>query len=334
MKYLITGATGAIGSAIVRQLAAEGKEVRAFVRDVEKFHRLLPDVPAEVVTGDALNPADVQRAVAGADVVFHCVNFPLTQYGRTLEAAQVLVEAALPHKLNVVFPGNTWVFGKPARLPITPDTPFNPPSTIARIKAQVDEILMGSGLPATVVHLPDFYGPNVVNPVMKPLFESALAGKGITFPAPVDVPHQFIYVDDAARALIAVAGQEGCYGRRYTVGGIEPVTVRRFAEMIYQAARAPRAPTRPPQAPTSPNEIRKPVGTHRSSWVGKVRGMPLWLLRLLGLFSAEARAGAGMMHTFAWDVSMDGVAIQRDTGFVPQVGYADGIARTLAWFRQ
>ena len=306
MKYLITGATGAIGSAIVRQLAAEGKEVRVFVRDAEKFRRLLPDVPAEVLTGDALNPADVQRAVVGADTVFHCVNFPLTQYERTLEAVQVLIEAALPHKPHVVFPGNTWVFGKPARLPITPDTPFNPPSTIARIKAQVDEILMDSGLPATVVHLPDFYGPNVVNPLVKPLFENGLAGKDITFPAPVDVPHQFVYIDDAARALIAVAGQEGCYGRRYTVGGIEPVTVRRFAEMIYQTA-----------------------GTG-----GKVRGMPFWLLRLLGLFSAEARAGAGMMHTFAWDVSMDGVAIQRDTGFVPQVGYADGIARTLAWFRQ
>ena len=192
MKYLITGATGAIGSAIVRQLAAEGKEVRVFVRDAEKFRRLLPDVPAEVLTGDALNPADVQRAVVGADTVFHCVNFPLTQYERTLEAVQVLIEAALPHKPHVVFPGNTWVFGKPARLPITPDTPFNPPSTIARIKAQVDEILMDSGLPATVVHLPDFYGPNVVNPLVKPLFENGLAGKDITFPAPVDVPHQFI----------------------------------------------------------------------------------------------------------------------------------------------
>jgi len=252
MKYLITGATGAIGSPIVRQLAAEGKEVRVFVRDAEKFHRLLPDVPAEVVTGDALVPDDVRRAVAGVDVVFHCVNFPLTQYRRTLEAAQVLVEAALPEKPHVVFPGNTWVFGKPARLPITPDTPFNPPSAIACLKAQVDEMLMNSGLPVTVVHLPDFYGPNVVNPLVKPLFENGLAG----------------------------------------------------------------------------------MGTHRSSWVGKVRGMPFWLLRLLGLFSAEARAGAGMMHTFAWDVSMDGVAIQRDTGFVPQMGYADGIARTLAWFRQ
>jgi len=102
-----------------------------------------------------------------------------------------------------------------------------------------------------------------------------------------------------------VAGKERAYGKRYTVGGVEPITVRRFTEMIYRAA-----------------------GTE-----GKVRGMPFWLLRLLGLFSAEARAGAGMMHTFAWDASMNGVAIQRDTGFVPQVGYEEGIARTIEWFR-
>jgi uncharacterized protein YbjT (DUF2867 family) len=107
MKYLVTGATGAIGSGVVRQLTAEGKEVRAFVRNADKFRRLLPDVPAGVVTGDVLNPADVRRAVAGVDVVFHCVNFPLTQYERTLEAVQVLVEAAQPQKPHIVFPGNT-----------------------------------------------------------------------------------------------------------------------------------------------------------------------------------------------------------------------------------
>lgn len=305
MKYLVTGATGAIGNTVVRQLAVEGKEIRAFVRDAKKFHRLLPHVPAGVVTGDVLNPADVRRAMADVDVVFHCVNFPLTQYERTLEAVQVLVEAARPQKPHIVFPGNTQVFGKPARLPITPDTSFNPPSAIARLKAQVDEMLMGSGLPVTVVHLPDFYGPNVVNPMVKPLFENALVGKDTSFPAPVDVPHQFVYVDDAARALITVAGQDKCYGKRYTVGGLEKITVHRFAEMIYREAGAK----------------------------GCVRGMPFWLLRLLGLFSAEARAGAGMMHTFAWDVAMDGTAIRRDAGFAPRVGYEEGVRRTLAWFR-
>ena len=236
IKYLITGATGAIGSALVRLLAAEGEKVRAFVRDEKKFRQLLPDISAEVITGNALNPDDVRQAVEDVEVIFHCVNFPITQFERNLEAAKVLIEAASEGKPHVVFPGNTWVFGRPARTPTTPETPFNPPSPIARLKARVDELLMNSGLPVTVVHLPDFYGPGVVNPLVRPLFENALAGKDVTFPAPVDVPHEFIYIDDAARALIAVAGQEACYGRRYTVGGVEPITVRRFVELIYRAA--------------------------------------------------------------------------------------------------
>jgi nucleoside-diphosphate-sugar epimerase len=306
MKYLITGATGAIGSAVVRQLAAEGEEVRAFVRDEEKFKRLLPDVSVEVVHGDALNPDDVRRAMAGVDVVFHCVNFPITQFERNLKAAKVLIEAASAEKPHIVFPGNTWVFGRPARTPITPDTPLNPPSRIARIKALVDGMLMGSELPVTVVHLPDFYGPNVVNPLVRPLFENALAGKDITFPAPVDVPHEFIYIEDAARALIAVAGREAFFGKRYTVGGVEPITVRRFAESIYRTA-----------------------GTK-----GRVRGMPPWLLRLAGFFNAEAWAASGIMHVFAWDTTMDETALRQDTGFAPQVGYEEGIRRTIAWFRK
>jgi len=303
--YTVTGATGAIGSALMRQLVAEGQEVRAFVRDEERFRQKLPDVSVEVVVGDILSPEDVREAVSGADVIFHCVNFPLTQFERNLEAAKILIEAASAERPHIVFPGNAWVFGRPARTPITPETSFNPPSRIARIKAQVDKMLMDSGLPVTVVHLPDFYGPGVLNPLVKPLFENALAGKDVTFPGPSDVPHEFIYIDDAAGALIAVAGPEECFGKRYTVGGVEPITVREFVELIYRAA-----------------------GTE-----GRVWGMPPWLLWLLGLFSAEARAAAGIMHVFAWDTTMDGSALQHDTGFTPQVSYEEGIRQTIAWFR-
>lgn len=165
---------------------------------------------------------------------------------------------------------------------------------------------MNSGLPITVVHLPDFYGPGVVNPLVRPLFENALAGRDVKFPGPLDVPHEFIYIDDAARALITVAGREECFGKRYNVGGVEPITVRRFVELIYLA-----------------------VGTR-----GRVRGMPPWLLRLLGLFSAEARVASGIMHVFAWDTTMDGPAFRRETGFTPQVGYEEGIRQTVAWFHK
>ena len=83
IKFLITGATGAIGSALVRLLAAEGEEVRAFVRDAEKFKRLLPDVSAEVITGNALNPDDVRQAVEDVEVIFHASTFPLRDLSGT-----------------------------------------------------------------------------------------------------------------------------------------------------------------------------------------------------------------------------------------------------------
>ena len=66
--------------------------------------------------------------------------------------------------------GNDTITHSQCRCP----APFSPPSAIARIKAQVDETLMASGLPATVVHLPDFYGPGVVNKLIRPGLPEAL----------------------------------------------------------------------------------------------------------------------------------------------------------------
>ncbi|MFD9113807.1 NAD(P)H-binding protein [Streptomyces bottropensis] len=64
---LVTGATGTIGSEVVRQLAARGEKVRAMTRDPAKAR-----VPAgvEVVRGDFLDPESVDAALAGAAAVF------------------------------------------------------------------------------------------------------------------------------------------------------------------------------------------------------------------------------------------------------------------------
>lgn len=101
-----------------------------------------------------------------------------------------------------------------------------------------------------------------------------------------------------------MAGREACYGKRYTVG-TERITTRHFIEMFYAAA-----------------------GTQ-----GHVTGMPLWMLKLAGLVNAEARAAAGIMHAFTGDATLDGSAIERDTGFRPQVDHQEGIRKTLDWFR-
>ena len=64
---LVTGATGTIGSDVVRQLARRGEKVRAMTRDPSRAKAL---DGAEVVRGDYLDAASVDAALSGVSAVF------------------------------------------------------------------------------------------------------------------------------------------------------------------------------------------------------------------------------------------------------------------------
>jgi dihydroflavonol-4-reductase len=69
----VSGATGHLGACLVRQLVTRGHRVRALVRDpsvAQDGAAALPE-PVEVVSGDVRNGEDMERLVAGADVVYH-----------------------------------------------------------------------------------------------------------------------------------------------------------------------------------------------------------------------------------------------------------------------
>lgn len=72
VPFLVTGASGSLGKAIVRRLRADGHRVRV-------FQRRIPEVAAEGIAGDIEyafgnlgDPVAVDRAVRGAEVVIHC----------------------------------------------------------------------------------------------------------------------------------------------------------------------------------------------------------------------------------------------------------------------
>ncbi len=67
-KVLVTGATGHLGSALVRALLSAGRPVRALVHEREEQ---LDGLDLEKVRGDVRDPAAVKAAVAGCGVVHH-----------------------------------------------------------------------------------------------------------------------------------------------------------------------------------------------------------------------------------------------------------------------
>lgn len=68
----VTGATGLLGSSLVRALVAEGYTVRALARNTEKAMRQVGGLPeVEIVTGDLTDVPGFAHALVGVDVLFH-----------------------------------------------------------------------------------------------------------------------------------------------------------------------------------------------------------------------------------------------------------------------
>jgi dihydroflavonol-4-reductase len=70
MKTLITGATGFVGSAVLRRLLAAGRNVRTLVRP-NSDRRNLSGLPVEIVNGDVTDRQSLDRAMEGCSALFH-----------------------------------------------------------------------------------------------------------------------------------------------------------------------------------------------------------------------------------------------------------------------
>src|SRR5262245_17119227 len=89
-SVFVTGATGFVGAAVVRDLVAAGHRVSALVRSPERA-RLLP-AGVQPVLGDMLRPATYRDAAAAAEVVVHAAQ--LRVHGRVTKYKLARLAAA------------------------------------------------------------------------------------------------------------------------------------------------------------------------------------------------------------------------------------------------
>ncbi len=106
MKALVTGATGFVGSHVVRKLLEAGHEVRV-LRRKNSSTKMLEGLPVETAIGDVTDRESVFRAVGGCEAVFHVAGYVSFWGGHreiqrcvNVDGTRNVVEACLEHKVR------------------------------------------------------------------------------------------------------------------------------------------------------------------------------------------------------------------------------------------
>lgn len=222
MKALVIGGNGFIGTALVDQLIGRGIKVRVFDRYPSRYKEPVDGV--EYIIGDFANQGEVAQAVAGMNWVFHLAytTLPATSNedpvydvrSNVIDTIQLLQECCKNDVDKFVFvsSGGT-VYGVPQQVPIKEDHATDPICSYGITKLTIEKYLhlfhLSEKLEYTVARIANPYGERQ-NPDAKQgaigVFLGCIARRQpITVYGDGEVVRDFIYIYDAADALIACA---------------------------------------------------------------------------------------------------------------------------------
>ena len=160
MTILITGATGLVGSRLLRRLLEAGHDCRAMVRG----EKSLP-AGAQAVQGDLFDPASLARALEGVRAIIHLAAVFRTKdealiWKSNLDGARNLIAAASTHapEARFILASTSNVYDKGQARPGRESDAVAPTQAYPASKVAAEQALSESGLSWTVVRFPFVYG--------------------------------------------------------------------------------------------------------------------------------------------------------------------------------
>ncbi len=254
----MTGASGLIGSRVVRALLAQGREVRAMKRASSDL-RNLEGLDLELADGDLLDPGSLDRALKGCDSLFQVAAIYRHWHPRggefirktNIEGTRNILEAALKRDLEkLVYTSSISSVGfKPGRLSTEDDFPDlkdcrRQPYRESKFISEKMAFEYAERLPIVIVNpaSPIGVGDWAPTPTGRVILDF-LNGKMIAF---VDVGLNLIDVDDLAQGYL-LAEERGRVGERYILGN-HNTRLREFLQMIADMTGLPAPRVKVPKA--------------------------------------------------------------------------------------
>lgn len=320
-NILVTGASGFVGSAVARKLAARGHHVRVLMRAASPRTNL-EGFDAEPVEGDMLDGKAMRRALQDCRYLFHvAADYRLWARDReeivrnNRDGTRNVMEAALAEGIEkIVYTSSVATLKPIAGQSVDETSRHDERSAIGAYKRskvvaeQVVEHMIARGLPATIVSPSTPIGPRDVKPTPtgRILVEAAMG----RMPAYVDTGLNLVHVDDVAEGHL-LALDKGRIGERYILGGQDAS----LADML--AVIAELSNRRPPRfaLPRGPLYPLAYAAEGFAALTGKEPFLTVDALKMSEhhMFFSSAKA-------------------ERELGYSARP-YREAIADALAWFR-
>lgn len=297
MKLAITGATGFVGGRLARLAVARGHQLTALTRRPRQDERGI-----DWIEGSLENREPLRRLVEGADAVIHVAGVVKAFDRAAFEAGNVTGTLQL---LAAATAGGVHRFVHVSSLAARePDL-----SLYGSSKAKAERLVAQSGLDWAIVRPPAVYGPG--DGELLDLFKAARTG---LVPLPPAGRLSIIHADDLARLLLALATPDAPRQVIY-----EPDDGRRGGYTHKQFAQAIGAAVE-----------RRPV----------TLSVPASLLRLGARVDQVLRRGSAKLtpdraaYFCHPDWTSDPSMAPPPELWQPEIGAAEGLAQTAAWYRE
>jgi dihydroflavonol-4-reductase len=277
MKSLVTGATGFVGSAVVRRLLREDHRVRVLAR-AGSDRRNLQGLDVEVVEGDLTDAASLTTVCDGCDAVFHVAADyrlwapqPEQLYRTNVDGTRALLEASKRTGVpRVVYTSSVATLGIPRDgSPGDETTDVSLSDMVGHYKRSkflaeaVVRDYAAQGVPVVIVNPSTPIGPRDIKPTPTGrIVRDAMNGR---LPAYVDTGLNVVHVDDVADGHW-LAFRRGVIGERYILGGAN-LSLR---ELLFEIADIVG---RPPPRWQLPHAAVMPVAYVAEAWA-RLTGRP------------------------------------------------------------
>ncbi len=217
MNCLVTGGVGRLGTELIKQLVSSGHKVKAFDLPMAKWEEISGIEGVEAVMGDINNVNLISKATINVDLIFHLAALlpPRSEFDRkttmkvNVEGTRNIIKAQeLNKELSIVFASSVSTYGITTLMepPIREDCPQKSHNYYSDSKIEAERLIRASGIPYAILRI-------------APIAIADLVELPDTIPYKAGQRVEFVFIDDAAKAISEAANNSKVLGKTLNIAG-------------------------------------------------------------------------------------------------------------------